>query len=291
MEKPSLRAVVLDNDETTGSYMLVFSFLNALYKHRSHFKHSELAELFKKLAFWMFKNNLFRPGIRRLLNKIKTLKKTNSIDAVIMYTNQNNGNVEVFYDDDEGPYHDFINMPAKTISYMMECLVGENIFDHILTRNPEQIPEEDGSYPKNFRRILDLYPNYANDITNIIFIDDYACPKHIRADSIEKVHHDSWYCISPYIRRLSEADIRNCIEYCYDEPIDREFMFYKVYKHYIHNMPKFTDDSAPCEVTIHELCDILDYKFIYQDIFKTIFEERESDKNHLKILSLLEDNG
>jgi hypothetical protein len=291
MEKPSLRAIVLDNDETTGSYMIVFSFLNALQKDRSHFKYSELAELFKKLAFWMFKNNVFRPGIRRLLSKIKTLKKTNSIDAVIMYTNQINGNVEISYEDEEGSFHDFINMPAKTIAYMMECLVGENVFDDIITRSPDQICEEDGIYPKSFRRILDLYPNYANDITNIIFIDDYACPRFIRADDIEKVHHDSWYCISPYMRRLSEVDIRNCIEYCYSDPIDREFMFYKVYKHYRHNMPKQRDDSAPCEVTIHELCDILDYKFIYQDIFNKIFDERETDKNHLKILSLLEDNG
>jgi hypothetical protein len=290
MDLPRLRAIVLDNDETTGSYMIVFAFLRALAINKEH-SYSELSKLFKRLAFWMFKYNVFRPGIRRLLRKIRDLKQLKSVDAIIMYTNQQDGDTEIVYTDDPGPYHDFINKPAHTIAYMMETVLEDKLFDHILTRDPEQLPEKDGSFPKTFNRIFKLYSNYAKDLSNIIFIDDYACPEFIRADGIEKLHKDAWYCIAPYTRNLSEVEIRDCIEYCFKDPIDREIMFHRIYKYYRRSMIRQREPSAPCEITVHELCDTLDYKFLYKDIFKKIFDESKKDKTHLKILHLLEHNG
>jgi hypothetical protein len=225
-----LRALILDNDETTGSYMIVFAFIYAI-SFNMNLKHEYVANIFKRLAFWMFKNNVFRPGIRSLLKKILLLKKYNYLDAVIIYTNQQDSSNSYNYKDYSLEYPDFIKSPAKTIAYMMECLINEKLFDHILTRDPSQEPTSGGVFTKTFDRILQLYPNYPRDITNIVFVDDLASPDFIRANGIDKIHEDSWYCISPYIRNLKQYEIRDCILFCFQDSRDHENIFKRVYNY------------------------------------------------------------
>ena len=289
MKKTPLRAIVLDNDETTGSYLLLFAFINAVQRD-GDLTYAYLASLFRTLALWMVRHTVFRPGIRALLQKIRDLKSEKSIDAVIMYTNQTEGNLPISYLDERGEYPDFLNSPAKTIAYMLECLLQEKLFDHILTRPRQQLPEKGGFYPKRFERILNLYPEYPKDISRCVFIDDYACPQFIKAEGIEIIHSDSWYCIAPYVRILSEDEIYDCVNTCFQDKMYREQMFHRIRLYYKKHKSE-ARQTYPCEKSIHELCDFLDYKYIYSDIFNKILRGEEKDLNHCQLLTILEIDG
>jgi hypothetical protein len=84
--KPSgpLRAVVLDNDETTG----VFLALKKLVENSEKENYSEFIHEATELLTRPEKGRAaFRNGIETFLQKLYELKKQDKIDAVIMYTN------------------------------------------------------------------------------------------------------------------------------------------------------------------------------------------------------------
>jgi hypothetical protein len=294
MEKRPLRAVILDNDETTGSYGILFAYIEA-FKHDKVLTYNYLAGFFHSLAVWMYQYNIFRPGILNLLRKLKELKKSKSIDAVIMYTNQTDGKLQTKYLDEQGAYPDFLNSPARTIAYMLECLLGENLFDHILVRPSDLLPDKNGYYPKTFERVLNLYPERPKDITQCIFIDDYACPQFIKADGMQVIHEDAWYCISPHIRVLSEYDILNCVNMCFHDEKYREMMYGHINKFYKRYKPS-TKETHLTEKSIYHLCDCLDYKYVYSSILKTILDLKymymgPEDLNDYELFGILESDG
>jgi hypothetical protein len=221
MNKDPLRAVILDNDETTGSYRIVYSLLKAI-KTYGDIDILLFYYIFQRLSIWMIKESIFRPNLVEFLRTLVKLKKENKIDAIIMYTNQYEENTDI------------TSSLPRCIEYMFTFLVPEFKFDHILTRpnNPTVI---NNVYTKHFKRVLDLYPDRPLDNTQILFFDDLAVPLYIKTDGIEVISESSRVLVEPYISILYKEDIQRCIEFCIDEMADSESFLKSVIKYYINN--------------------------------------------------------
>lgn len=259
MSEIPLRAVILDNDETTGSYMIIYSIINeiALIKTISVYNYHLILQ---RLAQWMVTHNLFRPGIRTLLRTIRTLKKAKALDAVVMYTNQTG---EINLTLQKKPYNTSI---PYIIAHMLEFLNDSSIlFDCILTRDKKVKRMPNGWYPKKFSRILDLYPERPRDIRQMVFVDDMSTPEYIHAQDILETHktEDSWYCITPYYRNLSSHEVHECVHHCFEGIVDFKKYpdifknIFSYYQEYYHKQPS----SAPNAKHFFELSDHLIRKF------------------------------
>ena len=202
--KKGLRAVVLDNDETTGAYRLLVCLLSVICKINETTL-DEFLYFLEQLAEWMEKNYLFRPGLDILLKTLYRLREQNRIDVIIMYTNQTESFAKTILP--------LINSPPQCIAYMMTHLSKKRIFDRILAR------KTDTAILKRFERILDEFPEAPKDIRHIVFVDDLASPTFITANTIEKEYMspDSWYPVKPYKHILTIEEFMDCIEYCFTE--------------------------------------------------------------------------
>ena len=240
-----LRAVILDNDETTGSYIIVFSILQILRNHEIK-SESFVKSILDKLYEWMILHNCFRPGLRNLLETLITLRKNNQIDAIIMYTNQ----LELRPEEDETPL--LFSVP-KCIAYMMSKMVGENVFDHILTRSQ-------GPIQKSFERVLDLYPEYPRDIRDITFVDDLAIPCYITASTIprNKIDDCSRYKVEPYHRAFCHSEIMKLAESIFNH---NDNITEAICIHYLTTVQSYKN-STPNATHLLKLCDFLRRRYI-----------------------------
>jgi hypothetical protein len=240
-----LRAVILDNDETTGSYLIIFSVLQILRDHEIKTE-SFIKSILDKLYEWMILHNCFRPGLRNLLETLITLRKNNQIEAIIMYTNQ----LELQPKEDMPP---LLFSAPMCIAYMMSKMVGESVFDHILTRPT-------GPIQKSFERILNLYPEYPRDIRDITFVDDLATPCYITASTIprNKIDESSWYKVEPYNRIFSHSDIVKLADSIFNHNQKFTETICMYYMMNIHD-PK---NSTPNATTLLKLCEFLKRRYI-----------------------------
>jgi len=205
-----LRAVILDNDETTGSYLIVLSIIktiNSLGNIDIEYFHYIL----EKLSFWMLKNSIFRPGLVDFLRTLRDLRKANKIDAIVMYTNQYEINTSIF-----------TSLP-RCIEYMFTFLVPGFKFDNILTR-PSTSVTVNNVIPKQFKRVLDLYPERPSDISQILFFDDLAVPLYIRTDGIDVYCESARVLVEPYSCILYKEEIEECVKICFDNNVDNDFI-------------------------------------------------------------------
>ena len=197
MDSLPLRAIVLDNDEASGSYMLIFDLWETLMK-TSFGSALEFKQILDFLVKNVMKYNIFRPGLMRFLTTCVELREANRIDGLIMYTHQN---AEYVWKD--------WSVPAL-LATLMGHLVAQThpggklkrrLFDYVLTLPPDEFQREvNGWIVKDFERILNLYPWKPKDIRKILFVDDHASPKYIEASTIapDKKHIYSWYKVTPY---------------------------------------------------------------------------------------------
>ena len=81
------RILILDNDETTGSYYLLFYLYDFLAKSSLNGK-LNTSKTFRVLLKEFDKLKVFRPGLRTFLKSMNTLKESGKIDKVCIYTNQ-----------------------------------------------------------------------------------------------------------------------------------------------------------------------------------------------------------
>lgn len=207
IQKPPLRAVVLDNDETTGSYGLVFSVL-------THIRNAGLTDeaiirtIYRRLAVVLVKRRLFRPHLGRLLHTLTFMRDESLLDSVIMYTNQTE---EVPFN----PYNAFwkimYNVPYS-ISYLMYEAYKTNAFDDILSRPPYLHGIHHAACPKSFSRIFNLDTDRPRDTTHILFVDDNACPQFITAPPKTVVDPASYYRISAYVRVLTDEELDEALK-------------------------------------------------------------------------------
>ena len=214
-----LRAVILDNDETTGSYQIVYSILKSL-KKQGNIDKLLFYHILEKLATWMVKESVFRPGLIAFLKTLVVLKKENKIDVIIMYTNQHE------------PDTNIVNSLPRCIQYMFMFLVPGFFFDHMLTR-PETTIVINNIYTKQFKRVLDLYPRRPFDNTQMIFFDDLASPLYVRDDDIKIKSDSSRVLVKPFSCILSKEQIEKCIRFCLDDLVDYKTFTDSVMEYYL----------------------------------------------------------
>ena len=192
-----LRAVVLDNDEATGYYLLIFDIWHVLEK-------TNLGEQlsFRQVLDFFIENwetyNIFRPGLFKFLKTCVQLRDEGRIDAIIMYTHQN---ADFTWAGWSVPAFLSVLMGHIVAKEFPGGLLKRKLFDYVLTLPPVEFQKKvNGWAVKDFDRILNLYPWKPRDIRQIIFIDDNATPKHIEADTIhaDAKGWDSWYKVAPY---------------------------------------------------------------------------------------------
>ena len=200
--KKSLRAVVLDNDETTGAYRLLVCLLSVVVKIQD-ISLDVFLYFLEQLAEWMEENHLFRTGLRILLETIYRLRQQNRIDAIIMYTNQKESFIKT-----QLP---MLNSPPQCIAYMLNHLMKKQMFDRILARKTDVV------VPKRFERILQEFPGFRNDIRKIVFVDDFATPTFITADTVDRTSILSWYRVNPYRHVITTDEFMDCIRSCFTE--------------------------------------------------------------------------
>jgi hypothetical protein len=207
IEKTPLRAVVLDNDETTGSYGLVFSVLTHI-RRASITDENAIRTIYKRLAAVLVKRKLFRPYLGPLLHALTFMRDEGALDSVIMYTNQTE---EVPFN----PYNAFwkimYNVPYS-ISYLMYEAYKTNAFDDILSRPPYLHGIYHAACPKSFSRIFNLDSDRPRDTTQILFVDDNACPQFITAPPKTVVDPASYYRISAYVRVLTDEELDDALK-------------------------------------------------------------------------------
>ena len=250
-----LRAVVLDNDETTGSYLLVFGILITL-KHFGYKNNKQLQEILIKLAKWMNLHHCFRPGLVQLLHTLVSLRRNKKIDAIVMYTNQKDGPTDNdILVDDLPPLLDSI---PEAIAFMMNVMVGESVFDQILTRPNPAGPLVGGTWPKSFNRVLKLYPDKPKDIRDIVFVDDLAYPAYVLADGIPRcnVENTSWYPVPPYYRILTPDDILNCLTYIFGPLNSIEPMIGPITTYVLMNQPNIKNSVWNASVFLNLTFDL-----------------------------------
>jgi hypothetical protein len=262
MQSP-LRAVVLDNDETSGSYRLLFTILHLL-RRIEPIDMPYVAGVLTRLARWMIYQNVFRPGLTHLLKSIVELKKNGVLDVIVMYTNQNELPVplDYTYKNDWPP---FLYSPPQCIAFMMDSLVDAKIFDCILSR-PSHTEHRNGTIPKKFSRILEQFPEVPKDIRKIVFVDDNATPKDIVATDIprQNVRDTCWYRIDPYYKALQPKDIYACLIECFDNRTFVNNIFEYAWEYYEEGAPSHS--STPSTYPFLRLATFLKSHYTEQEV-------------------------
>jgi hypothetical protein len=227
-----LRAVVLDNDETTGSYGIVFALVNYLRTERQP-SLSTVATILDKLAIWMLGQDVFRPGLEILLDTLVNLRKNGSINAIIMYTNQTELPIPTTYPGLD-TYPPFLWSIPYCIAYMMNSLVKTNIFTYILAR-PTSLRHQKGIVPKTFSRVLGYFPDYPADLHHITFVDDCATSEFLLDTDIPEEGRckKARYPVNHYVRYLQPEEVYSCLLFCFEDVYLLNEMYPKVYSEYL----------------------------------------------------------
>jgi hypothetical protein len=229
-----LRAIILDNDEASGYYAILFDFWEFLNK----------SQLGKRIIFSMVimfwieysgKTLVFRKGLFDFLVKAVEARDAGRLDAIIMYTHQN---ADFTWQDWSIPAFLSILMGHIVIQKRGRRKLRQPLFNHVLTFPPKEyrVSLPGGWTQKSFSRVLNLYPTKPKDIRGMIFVDDNATPKMVEADSIspDKKTLDSWERVRAYRLDYTGEDFKECI---------REFQTF-INEQYNIEIP---DDSAVIE--------------------------------------------
>lgn len=230
--KPLLKAVVLDNDETTGSYGIVFSLLTHLRK-LPHLTDDDVAGIYQRLAYAMDYYNIFRPYLKDFFITLDALQNENLLDAVVMYTNQtddstllnpcsaaqnNESHILTRECDDDAtdrfPLKTLLYSVPISIAYLMNESYHSVIFDKLLSRPPLLRGIQHASCPKSFSRIFECYPDHRRSTEKILFVDDNACPEFITSCPKTETHPHSYVRPPPYVRILSEHELDTFLAIC-----------------------------------------------------------------------------
>jgi len=229
-----LRAIILDNDEASGYYAILFDFWEFLNK----------SQLGKRIIFSMVimfwieysgKTLVFRKGLFDFLVKAVEARDAGRLDAIIMYTHQN---ADFTWQDWSIPAFLSILMGHIVIQKRGRRKLRQPLFNHVLTFPPKEyrVSLPGGWTQKSFSRVLNLYPTKPKDIRGMIFVDDNATPKMVEADSIspDKKTLDSWERVRAYRLDYTGEDFKECI---------REFQRFMKEQYNI----EIPDDSAVIE--------------------------------------------
>ena len=248
--EPPLKAVVLDNDETTGSFGILFALIT-VFRTDPLITNVRFKRILKQLAIWMLTHGVFRPGIQNLLYTITALRRRGLIDKIIMYTNQT-----------ENPYSEqYLDSAPMCIAFMFNCISKQTVFDYILAKDGWS-PLAAVYTPKSFQRILDLFPNRPKDIRGIVFVDDLASPSHVESHMIapELQSTDCLYGITPYYLHLDKDSVYKCLKYILGTVVLANIYIERVWAAYQNYIP-CQESSSHDVLPMLYLCDELERKF------------------------------
>ncbi len=172
------RIVILDNDETTGSYWVMFSIIHIFRDNKITIMH--LQDIIPALADFAIQAHVFRPGLVKLLKTLYKLRGKGLLDAIVMYTYQT---TQLGRKDDFGDYYNnsgqHVHMP-RIIDYCFGYLTTGTVqpFSNlILTREDHRaglgLKESDSLGSKSVELVfkkLNIRP--TNDLRGLVFIDD-----------------------------------------------------------------------------------------------------------------------
>jgi len=229
-----LRAIILDNDEASGYYAILFDFWEFLNKSKLG-THVEFAMVIKFWIEYSEKALIFREGLFEFLEKAVQFREAGRLDGIIMYTHQN---ADFTWLDWSIPAFLSILMGHIVFQKRGYRKLRQTLFNHVLTFPPKEyrVSLPGGWTQKSFDRVLNLYPWKPKDIRSMIFVDDNATPKMVEADSIaaDKKTLDSWERVRAYRLDYGGEDFKRCIE---------EFQTFIHEQYYI----EIPDDSAVIE--------------------------------------------
>lgn len=168
--------LVLDLDETLGSFGIVFSLFTVL-RHISPYNSLTPNMLVKPLLKLLIDDEIFRPGIEEFVKCISKMKRDKYIDYICINTNQSL------------PYD--LSSKWSVPVFIVECLhtiAGEEFIDRIYTRDTSSRILINNEYvstseipKKDIKRIMKDF-NRHESIENITFVDNI--PELILYESI-----------------------------------------------------------------------------------------------------------
>jgi hypothetical protein len=181
------RIVVIDNDETTGSYGPLFHLVDLLKANEAaiHSGGIRLRDLVPALGLFCLEAQLFRPGLRDLLVALRALRQREKVEAVVMYTYQSEPALrsrEALYDS----IGQFISVPVL-IDYMFGWLVSsgkkvEPFFDRRIVRETHMRAlgrSDEGLGGKKLSVVFDELQRLPSaNLRGVVFIDD--CLANVR---------------------------------------------------------------------------------------------------------------
>lgn len=141
------RIVILDNDQTTGDYIVLFYWLDWVKKSDLQ-KYITLQSLVEPFLRICEDANVIRPGLRTMIRRILEMKEDNDLDYVVVYTNQSEPE-PLMVGKDRRP----ITIPRLLELFYNKLADGETLIDLTLVRPHEYdfIPK---SVPKQFSRVF-----------------------------------------------------------------------------------------------------------------------------------------
>jgi hypothetical protein len=184
------RLVVLDNDQTTGTFYELFAWYEWLIESRLA-PFVSVAELAPIFMYLLEEADAFRPGLPRFLRRCATLKDDGLLDYVVIYTNQSEGNPSL--SDRKGM---LINVPRLLEKIYNRLASDDCLVDLLLTRPAEPMKTIPG---KTFDRIfaaLELPRPWS--AANTLFFDDL--PKSMIVANEVKHVRSAHVMVQPYTR-------------------------------------------------------------------------------------------
>lgn len=197
------RILILDNDETTGSYHLLF-YIETFLNFAEQLGHPiDYNKTIQTLAAFCLETNILRPGMQRFIREVARLKRSRRIDKIVIYTNQLNVAEEGFT----------FSTPV-IISDILSYLADDPHFiDLLITRDRSAFaPEIRGYVIKDIvRPYSTLYPGKQPDFSKTLFIDDRAFIPYAGDTSSTNTSAKSFIPIKPYKNKLPYTSV---VELC-----------------------------------------------------------------------------
>lgn len=179
------KIIILDNDETTGSYKLIFLLYDFLLKSKVG-KHIDLGTVVHIIKHYYSTNSIqpiIRPHVGMFLSNLIQLRNKGKIDHIVMLTNQHTSTL----------WTDSTNS-RWTISEIIAALLfleaggkeSNELWSAIITRDLHA-PVVDGYNVKYLSRVFRALniPVEAWSYKHVWFIDDYASDKYAKLWSEE----------------------------------------------------------------------------------------------------------
>jgi hypothetical protein len=174
------RIVILDNDETTGSYWILFKFVH-LFRD-NHLETFDVRAFIPAITSFCLKARLFRPGLPELLKTLHTLRASGKLDALVMYTYQDE--IVGRKDDWREMYNThgmMVNIPT-ILDYCFGYIASNmhevrTFFDVRIARPGHRqllgLAEDDSLGAKQMSAVFKaLKSKPTNNLQNVAFIDD-----------------------------------------------------------------------------------------------------------------------